>query len=181
MGLNWSEANKDRQPHSKFFIRWTHMCLVFAEAATQFVGPTDEARYGRSARTAIQYVRARKTPDGANGISPTYPNAPDAYLTEVADAGKTAFDALIRNERRIETCFEGLRFFDLRRWTTNLTELNKAVHGAEITQNADLSFTYNLNYEVEGRSYTSAYLPIPYSEILRMSKLEQNEGWDGWN
>ena len=22
---------------------------------------------------------------------------------------------------------------------------------------------------------------IPYSEILRMSNLVQNEGWDGWN
>jgi hypothetical protein len=32
----------------------------------------------------------------------------------------------------------------------------------------------------EGRAYKSAYLPIPYVEILRMSKLEQNEGWDGW-
>jgi hypothetical protein len=181
MGLNWSDATINRQPHSRFFIRWTHMCLVFAEAANQVVGPVDEARYGISARTAIQYVRARKTPDGADGISPTVPNAPDTYLTEVADAGKAAFDALVRNERRIETCFEGLRFFDLRRWTTDLTELNKPVHGAEITQNTDLSFTYNLNYEVEGRSYSSAYLPIPYSEILRMSKLEQNEGWDGWN
>ena len=61
------------------------------------------------------------------------------------------------------------------------TELNKAVHGAGIIQNEDMSFTYNLNYEVEGRTYTSAYLPIPYSEILRMSKMVQNEGWDGWN
>jgi starch-binding outer membrane protein, SusD/RagB family len=51
----------------------------------------------------------------------------------------------------------------------------------EIIKNADNSFTYDLNNEVEGRSFSSAYLPIPYSEILRMSKLVQNEGWDGWN
>jgi hypothetical protein len=134
-----------------------------------------------SAKTAIQYLRARKTPDGANGLSPLVPGAADPYLTEAADAGETAFDALVKNERRIETCFEGLRFFDLRRWTTSLDELNKAVHGAGITRNEDLTFTYDLNYEVEGRSFSSAYLPIPYSEILRMSKLVQNEGWDGWN
>jgi hypothetical protein len=181
MGLNWSDATINRQPHSKFFIRWAHMCLIFAEAANQVVGPVDEAKYGISARTAIQYLRARKTPDGATGLSPAVGNAPDAYLAEVAAAGVTAFDALVRNERRIETCFEGLRFFDLRRWTKDLTELNKAVHGAGIIQNEDLSFTYNLNYEVEGRSYSSAFLPIPYSEILRMSKLDQNEGWEGWN
>jgi hypothetical protein len=158
------------------------MCLVFAEAANKVTGPTDAARYGISAKTAIQYLRARKTTDGANGLSPAVPGASDAYLTEVAGLGATAFDALVKNERRIETCFEGIRFYDLRRWTTDLTELNKSVHGAGIVRNADnITFTYDLNYEVESRSYSSAYLPIPYSEMLRMSKLVQNEGWDGWN
>ena len=180
MGLNWADASISRQPHSKFFIRWEHMCLAFAEAANQVVGPNDATRYGLSARTAIQYLRARKTPEGANGISPIIPGAPDPYLVEVADEGQNAFDALVKNERRIETCFEGMRFFDLRRWSTDLTSLNNPVHGASITRNPDLSFTYNLNYQVETRSYTSAYLPIPYAEILRMSKLVQNEGWDGW-
>jgi starch-binding outer membrane protein, SusD/RagB family len=181
MGLNWTDANIDMQPHTKFFIRWEHMCLAFAEAANKVVGPTDDAKYGMSARTAIQYLRARQTPEGAIGISPVVPDAPDPYLDEVAAAGPNDFDAFVKNERRIETCFEGMRFFDLRRWTTDLTELNKAVHGAGITRNADLSFTYNLNYQVGARSYSSAYLPIPYSEILRMSNLIQNEGWAGWN
>lgn len=184
MGLNWTDASSSisRQPHSKFFIRWEHMCLAFAEAANQVVGPTDAGKYGMSARTAIQYLRARKTPEGANGISAAVPGSPDAYLTEVAGAGKSTFDAFVKNERRIETCFEGLRFFDMRRWTTDLTEINKPVHGAAIQRNADnTTFTYNLNYQVEARSYSSAYLPIPYNEILRMSKLVQNEGWDGWN
>ncbi len=182
MALNWSDASINRQPHSKFFVRWTHMCLVFAEAANKVVGPTDAAKYGISAQTAIQYLRARRTPDGANGVSPEVPGAPDAYLAEVAGSGAAAFDALVKNERRVETCFEGMRFYDLRRWTTDLTELNKSVHGAGIVRNADeVTFTYNLNFEVGQRSYSSAYLPIPYNEILRMSKLVQNEGWDGWN
>jgi len=51
-----------------------------------------------------------------------------------------------------------------------------------VTRNEDeVTFTYDLNYEVENRSYPSAYLPIPYSEVLRMTNLVQNEGWDGWN
>ena len=181
MGLNWSDASPNRQPHSKFFIRWAHMCLIFAEAANQVVGSNDATKYGISAKTAIQYLRARKTYDNANGISPAVPGIADAYLTEVAGMGKSEFDLLVKNERRIETCFEGMRFYDLRRWTTNLTDLNKAVNGANITQNPDGTFTYNLNYEVEARSFSSAYLPIPYSELLRMNKLIQNEGWNGWN
>jgi hypothetical protein len=55
------------------------------------------------------------------------------------------------------------------------------VHGASIQKNTDGTFTYNLNYEVEPRVFQSAYLPIPYTEMLRMSNLIQNEGWDGWN
>lgn len=180
MGLNWSDANINKQPHSKFFIRWAHMCLIFAEAANQVVGPLDESRYGMSAKTAIQYLRSRKTTDGDAGLSPTVPQPADDYLNEIASSGKTAFNELVKNERRIETCFEGMRFYDLRRWSTDLNEINKNVHGAHITQNSDLSFTYDLNYEVQNRSFTSAYLPIPYDEMLRMSNLVQNEGWESW-
>ena len=175
MGLNWSDNVINRQPHSKFFIRWAHMCLLFAEAANKVVGPNDALKYGTSAKAAIQYLRSRKTYDGANGL------AVDPYLTEVADAGKIPFDAFVKNEKRIETCFEGMRFYDIRRWTVDLTELNKSVHGALIQRNTDGSFTYNLNYEVEPRVYQSAFLPIPYSEMIKMTKLIQNEGWSNWN
>ena len=179
MGWNASDATISMQPNSKFFIRWAHMVLAFAEAANQVVGPDDNARYGMSARTAIQHLRSRRTYDGANGISAAPPATPDAYLLSVT--AKADFDALVKNERRIETCFEGMRFYDLQRWTTDLTALNQAVNGALITRNTDGTFTYNLNNVVENRRYTSAYLPIPYSEILKMDKLVQNEGWDGWD
>lgn len=174
MGLDFNANTKDRQRHSKFLFEWSHMCLAFAEAANHVVGPTDAAKYGISAKTAIQYLRTRKTTDGAAGLSAT-----DPYLDEVSGS-ETTFDAFVKNERRITNCFEGQRFYDLRRWTTTLDELNKSVHGAEIVKNDDGSFTYDLNKEVQTRVYTSAYLPIPYDEMLRMSNLVQNEGWDGW-
>jgi hypothetical protein len=176
MGLNWSDASITRVSHTKMFIRWTHMVLNFAEAANKVVGPNDATKYGLSPKAAMQYIRMRKTYDGASMFTATN----DLYLNEVAgDAAK--FDNFVKDERRIETCFEGMRFYDIRRWTTSLTELNKTVHMAEITKNADgTTFTYNLDKEAEARAYKSAYLPIPYVEILRMSKLEQNEGWDGW-
>jgi starch-binding outer membrane protein, SusD/RagB family len=186
MGLNWSDPSPSTAPHSKFIIRWAHMLLTFAEAANKVVGPTNAAKYGMSAETAIQYLRARKTYDNANGLCTAVPGAPDAYLAAQAAAGADAFDALIKNERRIETCFEGIRFYDLRRWTTDAdwkSVINKAVHGAYITQvpGTPVTYTYNLNYVVEERNFPSPYNPIPYSEMLRMSKLIQNEGWPSWN
>jgi hypothetical protein len=167
------------------------MMLTFAEAANQVVGPNDATKYGMSAFRAIQYLRNRKTYDGANGVCPVAPPAvptaaQDPYLVNTAAAGKDAFDALIRNERRIELCFEGQRFYDLRRWTTDAnwaSVINVPAHGAYITQVAGtpVTYTYNLNYTVEDRKFPSPYNPIPYTEILRMSNLVQNEGWDGWN
>ena len=174
MGLNWSDASINRQPHANFFYRWAHMVLTFAEAANQVVGPTDAAKYGISAKDAMVYLRKRKTYGGAAGY------ASDPYLDEVAAAGKTAFNDFVKNERRIETCFEGMRFFDLQRWSTSLEPMNQPANGAKITKKEDGSFTYNLNYEVEKRNLNSAYLPIPYQEMLRMDKLVQNEGWDAW-
>lgn len=175
MGWNKSDPSVNRQPHSKFFIRWDHMVLAFAEAANHVVGPNNAGKYGKSPKDAIAYLRTRKTYDGATGIGAT-----DPYLTEVANTGEAAFDELVKNEWRIETCFEGNRFFDIRRWTTSLEELNKAVHGAGIVKNSDGTFTYDLNRKVQDRNFTSAYLPIPYQEMLRMNKLVQNEGWEGW-
>ena len=175
MGLNWADATILRQPHTKMFVRWAHMVLTFAEAANQVVGPNDAAKYGISAKTAMQYLRVRKTYDGAA----LYTATTDPYLDIVA-ANTTLFDSFVKNERRIETCFEGMRFYDIRRWTTNLDELNKSVHMATITKKDDGTFTYDLTKEAEKRAYKSAYLPIPYSEILRMSNLVQNEGWESW-
>jgi hypothetical protein len=175
MGLNWSDATITRTSHTKMYIRWTHMVLNFSEAANKVVGPNDAAKYGISAKAAMQYLRTRKSYDGAT----LYTAANDLYLNEVAgDPAK--FDTFVRDERRIETCFEGMRFYDLQRWSINLSTLNASVRKAEITKNADGTFTYDLTKVAESRAFKSAYLPIPYAEILRMSNLEQNEGWDGW-
>ena len=78
---------------------------------------------------------------------------------------------LIRNERRLELCFEGFRFWDLRRWEVNL---NETVRGVSIS-----SGTYDSTLEVETRSYNDYmnFGPIPYSEILKFDALIQNRGW----
>jgi len=180
MGYNRLDAAINRQPRSVFYYRWADMILAFAEAANQVVGPLDESRYGMSAQTALQYLRSKNVLSGGTPVSEPVPGTSDSYLQEVAASGKVAFDALVKVERRLETCFEGRRFFDLRRWSTDLSSINVDVYGAKVTRRPDASFVYDKN-RIERRSYSSAYLPIPYSEILRMSRLVQNEGWDGWN
>ena len=179
MGYNPTASSPASVTHSKFIIRWSQMVLTFAEAANHVTKNPNTALYGMTPKAAIKMLRVRKTYDNANGLPATDPYL-DAQTTEAA------FDALVKNERRIETCFEGMRFYDLRRWSTDAnweSVINAPVHGAYITQVAGtpVSYTYNLNYVVEERQFPSPYNPIPYSEMLRMNKLVQNEGWPSWN
>lgn len=78
---------------------------------------------------------------------------------------------LIRNERRLELCFEGFRFWDIRRWKKDMTE---AAKGMSITNG-----NYTILPNVEERSYQDYmyYGPIPYGEVIKFSNLVQNKGW----
>lgn len=176
MGLNWTDASIKRTNHSKFFIRWAHMLLTFAEAANEVAGPNGTVS-GMSAKEAMQYLRSRRTYDNAE----LYAKA-DPYLNEIATQGKDAFREFIRNERRIETCFEGMRFYDLRRWSTekDLSLLNSTLTKPMILKQEDGTFEYTYGETIEKRSFPSVYLPIPYKEILRMDQLVQNQGWENW-
>ncbi len=98
---------------------------------------------------------------------------PDAYLESITDAA--GLRELIRNERRIELCFEGFRFWDIRRWK-DMTAMLAPVDGAYITETGG---TYSYSYEpVENRLYADymIYGPIPYNETLKYS-IDQNNGW----
>ena len=84
---------------------------------------------------------------------------------------------LIRNERRIELCFENKRFADLRRW---LAPMNETATGMQITLDPVTSAPIYNKIDVEERKYEDYmyYGPIPQSEILKWSNLVQNRGWE---
>ena len=103
---------KADQYHYTPRIRYTEIFLAYAEAANQAYGPQDKGGNGYSAYDVVKKLRHRAGIGRDNG---------DAYLESIKnDQAKMA--ELIRNERRIELCFEGFRFWDLRRWKSNLPE-----------------------------------------------------------
>ncbi len=147
-----------QQPKLHYFphIRYTEIFLIYAEAANEAWGPDGTGAHGYSARDVIAAIRERA------GIT-----QPDDYLTSISS--KEDMRTLIHNERRLELCFEGFRFWDLRRWKEDLTE---PAYGVRITDN---------NYvtqPVEERLYQDYmyYGPIPYNEVLK-ADLVQNNGW----
>jgi len=84
----------------------------------------------------------------------------------------------IRNERRVELCFEEHRFFDVRRWKEGESTFNKAVSGMRIIQTGTNTFTYT-PFVVENRVFTAKnYLyPIAQNELNRAPALGQNAGY----
>ena len=144
-------------PHYYAYARYTEALLNFAEAANEAGGP--DATYNTfSARAIINAIRNRA------GITNT---------TYVASLDKAGMTQLIRNERRIELCFEGYRFWDLRRWM-DTAKMNEAVKGAKLSK--DLA-TITIA-PVESRNFADymIYGPIPYDETLKYN-LGQNTGW----
>ena len=159
MDVNCNPASISKQPHYTPRIRYTEMYLIYAEAANEAWGPKNANGKGFSAYDIIKAIRKRAGVGGAD----------DAYL-EACAASKEQMRELIRNERRLELCFEGFRFWDLRRWKANL---NESVYGINWSGNSYQKIT------VEERSYEDYMYccPIPNSEILKYSNLIQNRGW----
>lgn len=156
--VNVDPSSSSSQEHFNTHIRYTELFLNYAEAANEAWGPTGAGAHGYSAKDVIAAIRNRA------GIE-----QPDSYLESVSDQG--AMRQLIRNERRLELCFESFRFWDLRRWKADLTV---PAQGVRISGN-----TYT-PFNVEDRVYNNEYMhygPIPNREIVKFG-LVQNKGWN---
>lgn len=88
----------------------------------------------------------------------------------------------IRKESRVELCFEGQRYFDVRRWmiaesASGQDALGGPFYGMNVGAETDADFLKRTQYET--RVFTRAYYlwPIPLAEIQKSTKLIQNPGW----
>jgi len=158
--INMNPASTTTQTHYNPRIRYTEIYLAYAEAANEAWGPTGTGDHAYSAYDIIKAIRKRA---GVGGTD-------DPYLESVKN-DKDTMRELIRNERRLELCFESFRFWDLRRWDENLNETIRGINWRN-------DGTYEL-FNVEERSFQDymKYPPIPYSETLKYNNLIQNRGW----
>ena len=163
------------QQHIYPRIRYTEIFLAYAEAANDAWGPkADPTGVGFTAYDVIKAIRTRA------GLATNEIGLPlsegDVYL-EACAGDKGMMTNLIRNERRIELCFENKRFWDLRRWQM---PLNETVKGVKIDRNEETGVLTYTVIDVEERKYDSTYQwygPIPKGEVLKWSNLLQNKGW----
>jgi hypothetical protein len=156
--VNANPAALSTQQHFQTHIRTTELYLNYAEAANEAWGPDGKGAFSFSAKEVIAAIRKRA------GIT-----APDNYLVSITS--KEQLRTLIRNERRLELCFEGHRFWDVRRWKEDLTV---PARGVKID---GTTYTY---FTVEERAYDNNYMhygPIPNREVIKFNFI-QNKGWN---
>jgi hypothetical protein len=123
-------------PQDAVILRLGEVLLMYAEAQNEIAGP-DETVY-----EAMTDLRARVD-------MPPYPDG----------LSKEEMRERIRHERRIELAFEGLRYFDLKRWHIAGEVLPNVTDGL-------------LDYNWDDKFY---HWPIPQSEIDKNNGvLEQN-------
>lgn len=176
-GASATSSSASNQPHIFPRIRYTELFLAYAETANEAYGPkVDGAGLGLSAYDVIKMIRQR----GGIGKDENGDYVGDPYLEECA-GDQAKMRELIRNERRIELCFENKRFWDIRRWQLPINEAVKGVQidmldAAKDPEPGNLKYTF---IDVEERKYDSYqyFGPIPNSEVLLWSNLKQNNGW----
>ncbi len=87
----------------------------------------------------------------------------------------------LEKEKMVEFAFEGLRYWDLRRWKRAVAVIDgQRAHGIKITKNSDNSLTYTkVVCDDDDRYFPEKYyyIPIPTSEINNNSACIQTELW----
>ena len=135
-------------------LRYAEVLLNKAEAAYRL---GDNA----TANSAVREIRAR------------------VGLPYTDKTGNDLWNA-IRKERKIELSYEGLYFWDLRRWGVLVDEFDgTTVHGLKITsEESEFRYTY-IDCDEQNRQYTDKIyqIPLPESELSYNKAVSQYEEW----
>jgi hypothetical protein len=146
--------NFNVQPYSAsqwIVFRLSEFYLNYAEASAQLGNIAEGLKY-------LNLIRER------------------AGMPDQTASGSTDLLTKIQHERRIELCFEGHRYFDIRRWGIAETGAKNGL-GIIITPTspANTSFTYKVD-TMEKRVWVPSgyYYPIPRTEIQKDPAITQN-------
>lgn len=158
----WGSSTGGTNAH-RIFFRMAEIYLNLAEAQCE-AGNLD------AAKSALNVVRERAGQPAIENV-PGFENTKDFVLNR------------IRNERRVELCFEGHRFYDQRRWKI-LNATNGVISGMKITSTSagdDGPFTYErIKIETVRNATSDKYLvlPIAQEEARRLPGIGQPPAWN---
>lgn len=149
------------------YMRYAEILLNYSEACIEG-GKMDDPNY-------LKYWNMVRTRAGL-------PNIEDVYPGVISD--ENIAREMIRRERRVEFAFEGMNFYDSRRWLIAENTEKGNIHGMNIKAKGQPGTeTYPEDFfqrtVVEKRVFTDSYylFPIPQSAINKNQSLVQNYKW----
>lgn len=158
-------GNLTSYQHIYPLFRYSEVYLNYAEALFEatdnpdFTGSLEGVSYTMSPRAAVNAVRK-------------------VYSLEDLPSGLSSemFRTKLHNERRVELCFEGHRFWDIRRWKTG--DVTEKIYGLDIRRRADGSFVTERRL-VQTRYWNDRmyWYPVSEKERHKNPNLIQNPGW----
>lgn len=163
----WQSGNSYfSRDYSWPIIRLADLYLLYAEALNEAQGPVADVL------VYMNKVRKRAGLGTVQDSWTNYSTRPSKYTT------KEGMRDIVRRERLIELCFEGHRFWDLKRWKLSAQELNKPVMGWDRTQTDAAQYyrpqTLFFQQFIAPRDY---FFPIKDNNLLVNDNLVQNPGW----
>lgn len=138
-------------------IRYAEVLLTYAEAKIE-ANDIDQSVYD-----AIDSVRARS--DVNMPLIPT-------GLTQ------DSLRSIVRHERTVELAFEGLRYFDIRRWKIAENVMPGNVYGLTYKDTDGSLQTVVVPGWTQSWDNRNYLWPVPQKEIDLNKELTQNQGWD---
>lgn len=150
--------NKNYTPINFPIIRYSDVLLMAAEAEVQ-LGILGQSWDKTLADQCMHLVRSR------------------AKINDITESDPALYLSLIKNERAMELCFEGLRRWDLIRWGDYLSAMNeiKTVYIPQTSWKADRKTSATSYYSIPN-SYV--YFPIPdYERSVNKAITNNNPGW----
>lgn len=112
------------------------------------------------------------------GVRQYTAGATDNNFIHVDPADQDAMRRLIRAERRVELCCEGLRYDDLRRWKEAETALNGDFYGMNFSGRTASAFYVRTPYQTRVYKKSYYWFPIHQTEIDKNPRLVQNPYWN---
>lgn len=155
--FNYSDRNNPSNGGINIMlIRYAEVLLTYAEAKIE-ANDIDQ-----STIDAINEVRQRA----------------DVNMPPIAMGAQADMRKIVRNERLVELAFEGLRYFDIRRWKTAETVLPGPINGMTyVDGNGDLQTVIDASFVRDFNPSRDYLWPIPNTEVQLNENLGQNPNW----
>ena len=182
----WSQWNVEREPRGRtttgYFLRKmvdeTHDVIAYSNG----VQPLSVLRYAEVLLNKAEACYHLNQTAEANAAVKAIRNRVGLPYT---DKGGSALWDAIRQERRVELAYEGLWYWDLRRWGVAHKQYPEGLtgyqqHGLKIENNGDGTFTYTyVSVDDQDRNFPQKMyrFPMPSGELNNNALVEQYPEW----